>query len=299
MSFIKTKNLLGFGMQVQQINTLSNYVVYKKNKINKEVFGNFTCENSLEPTIPLNVSKAYASSQLYPEYKVLETFKLPNTGVGKVYQLRNGHKVVVLPKKGPTVVNTYVRAGWDNEKADKRECAHLLEHVLGSRILTPQNPNTQKIVQELSLYANAATNNDYTHYYIEAPIADSSDLENIIKLQYETIKQEELDEKIVEKEKNIIHQEAYERSLKESSNRLLYNTSIKNLLNLKDSDTFLQNLNHEAVLSLTQNDVQSFYTQNYSPDKMVTTIVGNVDDNTIKIISKYFNQITPPCFKRF
>ena len=297
MSFIKTKNLLGFGMQVQQINTLSNYVVYKKNKINKEVFGNFTCENSLEPTIPLNVSKAYASSQLYPEYKVLETFKLPNTGVGKVYQLRNGHKVVVLPKKGPTVVNTYVRAGWDNEKADKRECAHLLEHVLGNRILTPQNPNTQKIVQELSLYVNAATNNDYTHYYIEAPIADSSDLENIIKLQYETIKQEELDEKIVEKEKNIIHQEAYERSLKESSNRLLYNTSIKNLLNLKNSDTFLQNLNHEAVLSLTQNDVQSFYTQNYSPDKMVTTIVGNVDDNTIKIISKYFNQIKPPVLK--
>lgn len=32
MSFIKTKNLLGFGMQVQQINTLSNYVVYKKTK---------------------------------------------------------------------------------------------------------------------------------------------------------------------------------------------------------------------------------------------------------------------------
>ena len=297
MSFIKTKNLLGFGMQVQQINTLSNYVVYKKNKINKEVFGNFTCENSLEPTIPLNVSKAYASSQLYPEYKVLETFKLPNTGVGKVYQLRNGHKVVVLPKKGPTVVNTYVRAGWDNEKADKRECAHLLEHVLGSRILTPQNPNTQEIVQELSLYANAATNNDYTHYYIEAPIADSSDLENIIKLQYETIKQEELDEKIVEKEKNIIHQETYERRLKEPTSGLLYNTSIKNLLNLKDSDTFLQNLNHEAVLSLTKNDVQSFYTQNYSPDKMVTTIVGNVDNNTIKIISKYFNQITPPVLK--
>lgn len=295
MSFIETKNFSGFGMQVQQINTLSNYVVYKKNKINKEVFGNFTCNNSLEPTIPLNVSKAYATPQMYLEYKILETFKLPNTGVGKVYQLRNGHKVVVLPKNGPTVVNTYVRADWDNEKADKRECAHLLEHVLGSRILTPQNPNTQEIVQELSLYANAATNNDYTHYYIEAPIADSSDLENIIKLQYETIKQEELDEKIVEKEKNIIHQEAYERSLKESSNRLLYNTSIKNLLNLKDSDTFLQNLNHEAVLSLTQNDVQSFYTQNYSPDKMVTTIVGNVDDNTIKIISKYFNQI-PPLF---
>ena len=267
--------------------------------LKKKTFESFVLENSVYPKIPINAIQAYATPQLYPEYKVLETFKLPNTGVGKVYQLRNGHKVIALPKKGPTVVNTYVRAGRDNEKEGKRECAHLLEHVLGSRILTPQNPNTQEIVQDLSLYANAATNNDYTHYYIEAPIADSSDLENLIKLQYETIKQEEIDEKIVEREKNSIHQEAYERSLKKSAERLLYKTSIKNLLNLKDSDTFLQNLNHEAVLSLTKNDLQSFYTQNYSPDKMVTTIVGNVDDNTIKIISKYFNQIKKTCFKKF
>lgn len=264
---------------------------------NKKVFNSFVQQNSNYPKIPLNVSKAYITPQLYPEYKVLETFKLPNTGVGKVYQLRNGHKVIILPKKGPTVINTYVRAGWDNEKEDKRECAHLLEHVLGNRILTPQNSNTQEIIQELSLYANAATNNDYTHYYIEAPISDNSDLENVIKLQYETLKPQELDEKIVEKEKNIIHQEAYEKNFNTSTDRLLYNTAIKNLLNLKDSDTLLQNLNNEAVLSLTKNDVQSFYTQNYSPDKMVTTIVGNVDDNTIKTISKYFNQIKNPILK--
>ncbi len=199
-----------------------------------------------------------------------------------------------MPKKGPTVINTYVCAGWDNEKEDKRECAHLLEHVLGNRILTPQNSNTQEIVQELSLYANAATNNDYTHYYIEAPTTDNNDLENIIKLQYETIKPEELDEKIIEREKNIIHQEAYEKSFNTSADRLLHNIALKNLLNLKDSDNLLQNLNSEAVLSLTKDDVQNFYKQNYRPDKMVTTIVGNVDDNTIKTLSKYFNQTTNP-----
>lgn len=268
-----------------------------QNSASQNTFSDFVSNDFSQPKIPLNASKAYAMPQLYPEYKVLETFKLPNTGAGKVYQLRNGHKVIVLPKKGQTVVNTYVRAGWDNEKADKRECAHLLEHVLGSRILTPQNPNTQEMVQELSLYANAATNNDYTHYYIEAPIADSNDLENIIKLQYETIKPEKFDETIIEREKKIIHQESYERNINSSPDRLLYNTSVKNLLNLKDSDTFLQNLNPEAVQSLTKNDVQSFYTQNYRPDNMVTTIVGNVDDNTIKIISKYFNQPKNPVIR--
>lgn len=284
--------ITGVCMPVQNIScSINNNYQLNHLKVKKNTFETFVPQNSLFPQIPLNVSKAYATTQLYPEYKVLETFKLPNTGVGKVYQLRNGHKVIILPKKGPTVINTYVRAGWDNEKTDKRECAHLLEHVLGSRILTPKNSDIQEIVKELSLYANAATNNDYTHYYIEAPITDNNDLENIIKLQYETIKPAELDEKIIEREKNIIHQEAYERNFNTSAGRLLYKIAIKNLLNLKDSDTLLQNLNNEAVLSLTKDDVQSFYEQNYRPDKMVTTIVGNVDDNTIKTISKYFNQI--------
>ena len=282
-------------MPIQKVSrSISNNYQINNPMLKKRAFESFVPENSVYPKIPINVSKAYATPQLYPEYKVLETFKLPNTDVGKVYQLRNGHKVVVLPKKGPTVINTYVCAGWDNEKEDKRECAHLLEHVLGSRVLTTENQKNKAIIQDLSVYANAATNNDYTHYYIEAPISDSSDLENVIKLQYETIKPEELDEKIIEREKNIIHQEAYEKSFNTAADRLLYNNAIKNLLNLKDSDTLLQNLNPEAVLSLTKDDVQNFYNQNYRPDKMVTTIVGNVDDNTIKTLSKYFNQTTNP-----
>ena len=47
-------------------------------------------------------------------------------------------------------------------------------------ILTSQNSNVQAIAQKRSLYANAATNNDYTHYYIKSHIANSNDLENII-----------------------------------------------------------------------------------------------------------------------
>ena len=282
-------------MPVQNVNhSINNNYQINNPMLKKRTFESFVPENLIYPKISINASKAYATPQIYPEYKVLETFKLPNTGVGKVYQLRNGHKVIVLPKKGPTVINTYVSAGWDNEKEDKRECAHLLEHVLGSRILTSQNSDIQAIIRDLSLYANAGTNNDYTHYYIEAPITDNNDLENVIKLQYETIKTEELDKKIVEREKNIIHQEAYEKSFNTSADRLLYNNAIKNLLKLKDSDNLLQNLNPEAVLSLTKDDVQNFYKQNYRPDKMVTTIVGNVDDNTIKTLSKYFNQTTNP-----
>lgn len=293
------KQITGVCMPVQNIScSINNDYQLNPVKVKKNTFETFVPQNSLYPQIPLNVSKSYAIPQLYPEYKVLETFKLPNTGEGKVYQLRNGHKVIVLPKKGPTVINTYVKAGWNNENADKRECAHLLEHVLGSKILTPQNLDTQTIVNNISLYANAATNNDYTRYYIKSPIVNNNDLESIIKLQYETIRPDEFDAQIIEREKNIIYQEHQERKSDISADRLLYKIAINNLFNLKDSDSFSQNSNSESVLSLTQDDVQNFYKQNYRPDNMITTIVGNVDDDTIKIVSKYFNQATNSIIKK-
>ena len=103
-------------MPVQNVNcSINNNYQLNHQKVKKNTFETFVPQNSLYPTIPLNVSKAYATPQLYPEYKVLETFKLPNTGEGKVYQLRNGHKVIVLPKKGLTTINTYVGAGAYND----------------------------------------------------------------------------------------------------------------------------------------------------------------------------------------
>ena len=94
-----------------------------------KTFELFGIQNSSYPAVPSIVSRAYAAPVINPEYKQLDTFKLKNTGEGKIYKLRNGHRVIVLPKKGPTVINTYINTGWAFEKPDKRETAHLLEHL--------------------------------------------------------------------------------------------------------------------------------------------------------------------------
>ena len=103
--------ITGVHMPVQNVNhSINNNYQINNPMLKKRTFESFVPENPVYPKIPINASKAYATPQIYPEYKVLETFKLPNTGVGNVYQLRNGHKVIVLPKKGPTVINTLVAA---------------------------------------------------------------------------------------------------------------------------------------------------------------------------------------------
>lgn len=93
------KQITGVCMPVQNIScSINNDYQLNPVKVKKNTFETFVPQNSLYPQIPLNVSKAYTTPQLYPEYKVLETFKFPNTGVGRVYQLRNGHKVIIFVK---------------------------------------------------------------------------------------------------------------------------------------------------------------------------------------------------------
>ncbi len=49
--------------------------------------------------VPLEASRAYASPQITEGYREIETFEVPYIGKGKLYELKNGHKVAIIPKK--------------------------------------------------------------------------------------------------------------------------------------------------------------------------------------------------------
>ena len=47
----------------------------------------------------------------------------------------------------------------------------------------------------------------------------------------------------------------------------------------------------QKIESITQEDLDKFYNNYYRPDNMTTIVVGNVDSNSIKTISKYLNKM--------
>lgn len=278
----------------QTLNSTNNLYFPKNTKVPKNTFENFVPQNSVYPKVPLGVSKAYAAPQIYPEYKLLETFKLPNTGEGKVYRLRNGHNVIVLPKKGPTFINTEIGAGVINLPVNKKETAHILEHLLATVNYKNDSESLNNIASEMNIETNASTSHYSTNYNNKAYVFDDNDLEKLIKLHFNIIAKPDFSQKDIDHEKTTIYNEMVERYDYLDDDYNIANIANKNLLNLNENSPLLNNKDASSVKNTTQDDLHNFYQKLYRPDNMYTAIVGNVDENTIQVISKYFNQQKNP-----
>ena len=243
-------------MPVQNVNyPINNYYQTNNSKVRKNTFELFVQKNSLFPKIPLNVSKAYTSPQLYPEYKVLETFKLPNTGTGKVYQLRNGHKVIVLPKKGPTVINTQVGVGWQNEKLDKRDTAHLLEHLLATIQYKKNAAELQEISDDIILDSNADTGSYCTNYYEKALITDDNELDRLLKYHFEIVNSADFSDKNFEHEKITISNEMQERNDNIKGINIVTRVGISSLLNLPEENELYHTVKQKYIDNINKDDL--------------------------------------------
>ena len=135
---------------------------FKGNSANSSSFSSFPTYQQ----IPLNTSKAYVSPQITEGYKEIKTFKLPDIGEGKVYELSNGHKIILVPKMGQTVIHTYIGVGENNEPANLKESSHLLEHLVSDYCTNPKTNEVKNILDKIGAECNAHTDETYTGYYI-------------------------------------------------------------------------------------------------------------------------------------
>lgn len=279
-------------MQVNSVVNLQNprQQNFKGNSANSSPFSNFP---NYQP-IPLDTSKAYASPQITEGYREIKTFKLPEIGEGRVYELTNGHKIILVPKMGQTVIHTYVGVGENNEPANLKESSHLLEHLLADYCTNPKTSEVKTILDKIGAECNAHTDETFTGYYISALLENSNDFEDLIKVQSQTLAPKDFTNEDIENKKKIVAQEA------NSGNKYLANyfvakkLSVQNLFNLPDDTDMLTRRSTEAINNLKKEDLVNYYNTFYQPNNMVTTIVGNVDSNSIKTIAKYFNNIKQP-----
>lgn len=246
------------------------------------------------PKAPLDAAKAYAAPQISQGYREIETFEINNVGKGKLYELSNGHKVIIIPKPGPTVINTAVGVGYLNEPANLKQESHLLEHMIDNNCYKPKDKEVQEILLRTGAICNAGTTYNYTNYYMQSPISDTKDLEDLIKVQSKTLTNTNFTEQDVENEKKIVTQELNSKNYFARNVANLNKYTFENLFNLNDSSDAVGLPSYETLKNITKNDLINHYNSFYHPDNMVTTIVGAVDDNTIKIVAKYIGKIKNP-----
>lgn len=275
-------------MQINNVVNLQNIPRqqnFKGSSANSSPFNDFPCYQS----IPLNASKAYASPQISKGYKELQIFNLPYLGEGKLYELNNGHKIILVPKMGQTIIHTYVGVGENNEQANLKESSHLLEHLVSSYCTSSKNNETKSSLDRISAECNAHTDECFTSYYINAAITNTKDFEDLVKIQAKTLQNKDFTDEQLKNEKNTIIQEL-DSTGKFTANYILADRLAKqNLFNLKDSDDIITPRSISTINNIKKDDLTNYYNTFYRPDNMVTTIIGNVDDNSINTIAKYFN----------
>lgn len=279
-----------------RINPISKFEILPQSqnfKGNSEVFAPVPME--APPQAPLNTAKAYALPQINNTgYREVETFEIKNVGKGKLYELSNGHKVIIIPKPGPTAINTAVGVGYLNEPANLKQESHLLEHLIDNNCYKPNDKEVEDTLQKTGAVCNAGTTLNYTNYYMKAPISDSKDLEDLIKVQAKTLTHTTFTEQDVEDEKKIVTQELNSKNYFARNVANLNKYTFENLFNLDENSDSIGLPSYETIKNIKKSDLINHYNNFYRPDNMVTTIVGAVDDNTIKTVAKHIGQIENP-----
>lgn len=279
-----------------QINSVVNYQIMPKQQNFKGSSANsvsspFSNFQTYSP-IPLEASKAYASPQMAEGYKEIQTFDVPYVGKGHLYELANGHKLAIVQKPGPFVINTCVKAGFE----DVDTTSHFVEHLVYNSDSQIDNESFASFQRRLGVDGNATTHDDHTNYWMEYPFSDTETIDKIIKAQAQILQSPKDFKTQMEKEKGILISEATMRAADKSNPdeaipRFLI---INNLLGLNEKP-LSQDGEIEKIKNTTLEELENFYKKYYNNNNMVTFIVGDINpDDTARTFAKYFTKSNNP-----
>lgn len=204
----------------------------------------------------------------------------------KIRHLKNG--VTLITKKRPTnsvVIGVSVNVGSNDEPRDLRGICHFIEHMLFEG--TYKRKNAYEITNEIERLGgeiNAATGHDRTFYYVSIP----SEYFNIgLDVLSDMIKNSVFDEKMVEKERNVIINEINMHKDEPRSYRwdlflgtLYQKHPVKNPIYGKV----------ETISSISREKLFDFYKKNYVANNISIIVVGNFG-NILDSVEKHFGDL--------
>lgn len=222
------------------------------------------------------------------KYTYLGQEELPENVIANMYKLENGQKVVIIPKKGPTVVKTYVNVGSMNEPDKVRGISHFIEHNLFNGSDGLGAGEFFETVNKMGANTNASTGFATTDFYIESNLLKKRDLETEIKIHASMLETPKFAEDMLTKEKGPVTSEI--NMILDDPENLAVNNTLKLLYDIKSTSKDIIGGTVDNINNLTRDDVVDYYKRNYYPANEVTVITGDVDpEQTMSLVSKYFH----------
>jgi len=203
------------------------------------------------------------------------------------YKQDNGLNVLLEPIKEVVSVSVglWINKGSRDENPDQYGYAHLVEHMLFKGTEKYTAGDIARSIDRVGGQHNAATNREYTCYYINV-VSDYVELalEILSDMYYNSL----FDAEELEKEKNVIVEEI--RMYEDTPDEFIHDFFMEKMLQGHSlSHSILGSV--DGILNTSRESISTFYDSHYVNNNAILAIAGNFDSDKAKnLISTYFGK---------
>ena len=216
--------------------------------------------------------------------------KSPPLNAPTIHKLPNGLTIVAEQMPVDAVnLNVWFNVGSVLESDAINGMAHFLEHMIFKGTSRLKCGEFERLIEERGAVTNAATSQDYTHYYITTAPKDFAEL---APLQLEVVMNPSIPDEDFAKERLVVLEEirrsqdnpsrrTYRRAMETCFTKLPYNRQVLGPA--------------EVIEQLRPQQMRDFHSSWYQPQSMTAAVVGNLPvEELISIVAEGLPTIDRP-----
>ena len=182
-------------------------------------------------------------------------------------------------------VGVFVKTGSRDESDTEEGISHVLEHMIFKGTPTRSYFEISEEIDYLGANVNAHTTKEETVFYINAL---TQFLGKSVDILFDIVTNSTIDEKELEKEKDVIVEEI--KMYKDSPDDLVFETNYADCINGQYGKPIIGT--EESVKGFTAEEIRKYYRERYTKDNILIVVSGNFDkDEIIQKINEYFAKL--------
>ncbi|MCT7968691.1 insulinase family protein [Laspinema sp. D1] len=217
---------------------------------------------------------------------------LPRLNCPKIHRLPNGLTIIAEQMPVEAVnLSIWANVGSAVESDEINGMAHFLEHMVFKGTQRLESGEFERRIEERGAVTNAATSQDYTHYYITSAPQDFAEL---APLQIDVVLNPSIPEDGFERERLVVLEEI--RRSEDNPRRRIYSRAM---------ETAFERLPYrrpvlgptETIAGLKAQQMRDFHGTWYQPRSLTAVAVGNLPvEQLIEIVAEGFEKNGRPAF---
>ena len=182
-------------------------------------------------------------------------------------------------------VGVFVKTGSRDESDTEEGISHMLEHMIFKGTPARNYFEISEEIDYLGANVNAHTTKEETVFYINAL---TQFLGKSVDILFDIVTNSTIDEKELEKEKDVIVEEI--KMYKDSPDDLVFEMNYADSINGQYGKPIIGT--EASVKGFTADEIRKYYKERYTKDNILIVVSGNFDKNEIiQKIDQYFSKL--------